>query len=149
MRSNYSTILFDLDGTITDPQVGITKSHQYAFQKMGIEVNDPVKLLSFIGPPIRDNFRQYITTEEDVEKTFGHYTEYYGKKGVYEVILYPEIESLFKLLQKKGKRMFVATSKTTFFAQKTIEYFGLEKYFEEIVGPYDDGRRSKIGRAHV
>jgi len=92
MGKTYQIILFDLDGTLTDPFEGITKSVQYAARHFGIQVEDRKELASFIGPPLQDSFRKYfgfdeLTTREAIKK----YREYFSTKGIYENLLYPGI----------------------------------------------------------
>ncbi len=132
----YSTVLFDLDGVLTDPKVGITKSLKYALEKSGTKIDDIEKLAQFIGPPLMNTFQDYYHFDEKKAwKAVGYYREYFGEKGMYENILYPEIPQLLKELTLNQKKLFVVTSKAGYFAKKIIEYFKLGSYFTDIVGP--------------
>lgn len=123
---NKKYILFDLDGTLTDPMKGITKSVRYALNYYGIEVNDLNDLLPFIGPPLRDSFQEFygfdaLKAEEAVVK----YREYFSTKGIFDNKVYPGIEVCLQTLKDQGKVLLVATSKPEKFAKEIIEHFGL------------------------
>lgn len=95
-------ILFDLDGTITDPKEGIIKSVAYALNKFGIEVDNLNELCRFIGPPLKDSFMEYYNfSEEKAEKAIEYYREYFSEIGIYENIIYNGIEELFENLREK------------------------------------------------
>ncbi|MFE6169077.1 HAD family hydrolase [Viridibacillus arvi] len=145
---NYQYILFDLDGTLTDPKVGITKSVAYALDKMNIEVVDYSKLDLFIGPPLQESFQEYYDlNEHDANEAIGYYRERFQQHGLYENEVYPGIETLLEILKKKGKVLAVATSKPTIFAKKILQHFNLAQYFDVIVGSNLDGTR--IAKADV
>ena len=138
----YTTFLFDLDGTLTDPKEGIVNSVIYALRKMGIDEQDDKKLLSFIGPPIQHSFASiYSMDEKQVTEAVTYYREYFQDKGMFENHVYEYIPSVLEDLKNAGKRLFVATSKPTLFAKQILEYFQLAHYFEEIVGSNLDGTR--------
>jgi len=144
--NKYINILFDLDGTLTDPKVGITKSVAYALKSFGIEVNDLDSLCKFIGPPLRVSFRQYYgLTGNDCIKAVEKYREYFREKGLFENEVYPGIENLLKNLKQRGKRLFVATSKPTVFAVRILEHFNLLRYFDYVAGSELDGSRDSKG----
>lgn len=139
----YHYILFDLDGTLTDPKEGITNSVAYALKYYGIEEN-PDKLLCFIGPPLHESFMVYYGFEADkameaVEK----YREYFADRGIYENKLFPGTEALLKDLKTEGKKIALATSKPQVFARQILEYFHIERYFDVVVGSNLDGSRTK------
>ncbi|KOO51677.1 HAD family hydrolase [Viridibacillus arvi] len=145
---NYQYILFDLDGTLTDPKVGITKSVAYALDKMNIEVVDYPKLDLFIGPPLQESFQAYYgLNEQEANEAIGYYRERFKQHGLYENEVYPGIEILLETLKKKGKTLAVATSKPTVFAEKILQHFKLAQYFDVIVGSNLDGTR--IAKAEV
>ncbi|MEK5529608.1 HAD family hydrolase [Viridibacillus sp. FSL R5-0468] len=145
---NYQYILFDLDGTLTDPKVGITKSVAYALEKLNIEIVDYSKLDFFIGPPLQESFQAYYDlTEQQVNEAIGYYRERFQQHGLYENEVYPGIETLLETLKKKEKTLAVATSKPTIFAEKILQHFKLDQYFEVIVGSNLDGTR--IAKADV
>ncbi len=142
----YHTILFDLDGTLTDPGVGITNSVAYALKKHGIEVTDRTKLYPFIGPPLMDSFQRfYGFSEEQSERALADYREYFRDKGLFENEVYEGVEELLKHLKASGKQLIIATSKPGEFAVKILEHFDLAKYFDHIVGATMDSSRSKKG----
>lgn len=140
----YHTVLFDLDGTLTDPGIGITNSVAYALGKFGIQASDRTKLYKFIGPPLQDSFELfYGFSKEDAGKAVGYYREYYREKGIYENALYDGIKELLRMLCDKGKQLLVATSKPEEFALQILEYFDIRKYFAYTAGSNMDGTRSK------
>ncbi|MBQ8830038.1 MAG: HAD family hydrolase [Oscillospiraceae bacterium] len=139
---HYDVVLFDLDGTITDPGEGITNSVAYALQKFGIEVADRKELYSFIGPPLYESFEKFFGfSHEDALKAVDIYREYYRPKGVFECFVYDGIEELLRRLHADGKTVIVATSKPEEFAVQIMEHFGLKKYFTYIAGAPMDGSR--------
>lgn len=143
---DYRYFLFDLDGTVTDPGVGITNSVMYALSKFGIEEGDRRKLYRFIGPPLADSFRDfYGFTTEEAQAGVGFYREYYSEKGMLENVLYPGMEELLARMKADGKILIMATSKPEFFARQIVEYFHLEKYFDFIAGATMDQSRVKKG----
>ena len=137
-------ILFDLDGTLTDPKVGITKSVAYALNKFNIKVDNLDELCKFIGPPLKDAFMEYYNfTEKESEEAIKYYRDYFSEIGIYENIVYEGLEEMLKLLNDKNKICIVATSKPTVFAVKILEHFNLNRYFSFICGSNIDGTRSK------
>ena len=141
----YSVILFDLDGTITDSGVGVTKSVMYALAKYGISVSDPSELFRFIGPPLIDSFMQFygFSHSQAVEAT-DFYREYYRETGIWENTVYDGIPEILKELAGRGKRVIVATSKPEVFAVKILEQHDIAKYFEFIAGAnFDETRTQK------
>lgn len=138
----YSTILFDLDGTITDPAEGITNSVAYALQKYGIRVEDKTELYTFIGPPLYESFmRYYGFSAEEAHRAVDYYREYYSDKGIFECRLYDGIEGLLKKLRQSGKKMILATSKPEYFAEKILEHFGIFDLFDTVAGATMDSSR--------
>ena len=141
-----SIILFDLDGTLTDPKVGITKSVVYSLRGFGIDVENADDLIKFIGPPLRESYKKYYgLNAEQTEIAVGKYREYYSKRGIFENTLYLGIENMLQKLCRKGKRLIVATSKPTVYAQKILTHFGLAGYFEFVAGSELDGTRDDKG----
>lgn len=140
----YKYILFDLDGTLTDPGIGITNSVMYALEKFGIEVDDRCSLYKFIGPPLSDSFQQYYgLSKEDSELAIKYYREYFKPKGLYENEVYEGIEMLLLELKKRQKKLLVATSKPEEFAVEILKYFKLFEYFDFVAGASMDAGRSK------
>ena len=140
----YTTFLFDLDGTLTDPKEGIINSVLYALEKIGIEEVNISELDSFIGPPIQQSFvDRYNMNEIEVERAVFYFREYLKQSGLLENKVYDGIPTLLQELKDAGNRLFVATSKPTVFAKQVIEHFQLTSFFEEIVGSNLDGTRIK------
>ncbi len=140
----YSHILFDLDGTITEPFEGITKALQYSLSKFGIEIFDRNELRICIGPPLYDSFRDfYGLSKEDADRAVKYYREYYDPIGVYDCGVYDGIEEMLKKLSESPCKVIVATSKPEKMARVVLEYFGLDKYFDHICGASLDESRSK------
>lgn len=140
----YKYILFDLDGTLTDPMVGITKSVAYSLKKMkNIEV--PLEALTkFIGPPLKESYMEfYGFTEEASSEAIELFREYFKETGIYENELYPGIKELLNELKNCGKDLCIATSKPTIFAEKVVSYFDLGDYFTYVYGSNLDGSRTK------
>lgn len=139
----YKYILFDLDGTLTDPKVGITKSVQYALAKYDIKVDKLEALEPFIGPPLQESFKEFYSfNDEKAHEAINYYREYFSEKGIFENEVYEKIPMLLEALKKNGKILIVATSKPTVFAKRILEYFSLERYFDLIAGSNLDGTRT-------
>ena len=142
----YDTVLFDLDGTLTDPGEGITNSVAYALSKYGIEVTDRSELYKFIGPPLRDSFMKYYGFPEDKAlQAIEYYREYFRDTGIFENKVYEGVEDMLRQLHTMGKRLVLATSKPEEFALRILEHFGLRKYFTAVAGATMDSSRSKKG----
>ncbi len=140
----YSTVLFDLDGTLTDPGTGITNSVMYALSHYGITVSDRSELYRFIGPPLYDSFRGfYGFSHEDAEAAVAHYRVYFGDRGLYENEVYPGIPDMLEGLKNAGKQLVIATSKPEPYAVKILEHFGLSEYFDHICGATFDATRNR------
>lgn len=136
-------LFFDLDGTLTDPMQGITRSVRYALRHFGIEVADLRELTPFIGPPLADSFKErYGMTDTEAETAVAKYREYYAPKGIFENEVYPGIPSLLADTAAAGCVNVMATSKPTPFARQIAAHFGLEPYFRLISGSTLDGRRT-------
>lgn len=137
-------ILFDLDGTLTDPMMGITKSVRYALNYYGIEVNDLNDLLPFIGPPLRDSFQEYYGFDEaKANEAVEKYREYYKNDGIFDNKVYRGMKECLQTLKDNGKKLYVATSKPEFFAKQIIDHFSLSEYFEYIGGSEFNSREKK------
>lgn len=135
-------VLFDLDGTLTDPKDGITRAIQYAQQKLGAHVDTMEDLLSFIGPPLAVSFRECGYDDEKVEQAITYYREYFTAQGMFENEVYAGIEQLLQQLKKQHITLAIATSKPEVFAKKIVAYFQLADYFEVVVGSELDGTRT-------
>lgn len=141
---SYKTILFDLDGTLTDPALGITKSVAYALDGFNIPHGEPETLKYFIGPPLREEFMKFTHTD-DVdfgEKLVAKYREYYSVTGIYENRVYDGIPEMLSKLKDSGKTLAVATSKPEKFAKIILSHFGIDKYFNLCAGANMDNTRT-------
>ncbi|HEP1839830.1 TPA: HAD family hydrolase [Streptococcus suis] len=144
----YQTILFDLDGTLTDSGQGILNSVAYALEKMGIEEPDTANLNRFIGPPLYESFsRFYQLNPEDTQSAVDAFRVYFKEKGMFENQLYPGIIPLLEELRTAGKILVIATSKPEIFAKQILEHFGIAHYFDVIAGASLDS--SRISKADV
>ena len=138
----FQYCLFDLDGTLTDPREGITRSAQYALKKAGIEEPDHQKLAFFIGPPLRDTFMEvYGMTREQAEKAVADYRERFAPIGIFENQIFDGIEKLLCELKKQGTKLAVASSKPAVFVEQILEHFEIKQYFTVVVGSELDGTR--------
>lgn len=142
MKKTY--ILFDLDGTLTDPKEGITKSVQYALRTFGIEEPDLDSLEGYIGPPLYAGFMEHHGfSREDAEKAVWKYREYFEKQGIWENRRYPGILEMLAALAAQGKVIAMATSKPENFANMIAERFEMAPYFTVIAGSIYEGGRTK------
>lgn len=139
----YDLILFDLDGTLTNPEKGITKSVQYALRAYGIEENRREMLRRFIGPPLVDGFMEfYGMTREDALGAVEKYRERFSVKGIFENELIEGTEGMLTRLKSSGKRLALATSKPSPFSKKILEYFKIADRFDFISCSELDGTRN-------
>lgn len=140
----FSYILFDLDGTLSDPKQGICGSVQYALKSFGIDEPDLDRLEPFIGPPLRDSFmRYYDFTPEQAEAAVAKYRERFSVTGKYENTLYPGITVLLHDLEQAGAKLAVASSKPTVYVEDILVHFGIRQYFDIVVGSELDGTRDR------
>lgn len=138
-----NTLLFDLDGTLTDPKSGITKSVQYSLRKYGIDIDDLDELDKFIGPPLKESYMKYFSfSEQEAIQAIEYYREYFSDKGMFENKVYAGIPELLNSMKEKGIKLAVATSKPTFFATRILEHFSLNQFFDEIIGSNLDNTRT-------
>ena len=137
-------VIFDLDGTLTDPGEGITNSVAYALERYGIDVKDKSTLNCFIGPPLSQSFTKYFSFDEQrANEAVNFYREYFATKGIFENKLYDGVCELLSYLKNEGKTVILATSKPEVFARQILAHYGLEKYFSFIGGSNLDGSRTK------
>jgi phosphoglycolate phosphatase len=137
-------ILFDLDGTLSDSGEGIMNSVRYALGHFGLEADSRV-LRTFIGPPLKDSFRNHFGfNDEQINEAIRIYRQFYDEHGFFQNRLYPGILELLGDLAQAGKTLAVATTKAEYYAHKTLEYLGIDRFFpkELVVGAYLDGTRS-------
>lgn len=134
--------LFDLDGTLTDPKLGICTCVQYALKDQGIEVDNLDVLEPFIGPPLKDSFMNfYNLSDEDAEKAVAKYRERFSDVGLFENEVYEGIPQMLRGLKAKGFKLAVASSKPQVFVERILEHFSLKQYFDAVVGSELDGTR--------
>jgi phosphoglycolate phosphatase len=136
-------ILFDLDGTLTDPKLGITRCIQYALVELGYPPPEADELLWCIGPPIQESFSQLLQTCDHgvLKEAIALYRRRYSTIGLLENTLYPQIPETVKEIRVAGYKTFVATSKPYIYANQIIEYFGLSSLFDGVYGSELDGTR--------
>ena len=141
----YDTILFDLDGTLTDSGLGITKGVQYALGQLGYAVPPRESLFSFIGPPLYKSFQRHCGVDEaGAAEAVRQFRVYYNEMGgILENEVYPGVRELLRDLRAAGKRLVVATSKPQAAAEKVMRHFGLDEFVPEIIGGTDDTRNTK------
>ncbi len=140
MNKKYKYLLFDLDGTLTDPKEGITKSFQYALESLGIHEPNLDNLTKYIGPPLRDSFCDYFSgslVETAVEK----YRERFTEKGIHENSVYDGIPQLLEAVKNAGKSISLATSKPEYLAVRILEDYKLAEFFDCMTGGLADGKR--------
>lgn len=141
---NYEYIFFDLDGTLTDPGLGITNSVMYALGRFGISVPDRAALYPFIGPPLLDSFKIfYGFSDADAKAALRYYREYFTDRGIFENEVYPGIPALLRALRDAGRHVVMATGKPEPYAERIAAHFGLTGYFELIAGATMDETRTK------
>lgn len=143
----YQTILFDLDGTLTDPGMGITNSVMYALEKLGYEIPPRQALYKFIGPPLHDSFQDfYGMNTQQTDEAVRLFREYFARQGIRENALYPRIPEMLERLGGAGKHLVLATSKPEQWAKMVMEQFGLDRYVRDIAGATMTRERNKKGQ---
>ncbi len=140
---NYKYILFDLDGTLTDPRQGITKSIAYALKHFNIQVENLDSLCKYIGPPLVDSFMDFGFNKEKALEAVDKYREYFKDHGIYENEVYEGIAQLLATLKERNKKIMLATSKPEVFAKKILEHFDLLQYFDFVGGSELNGNRTE------
>lgn len=146
----YQYLLFDLDGTLTNPGIGITNSVIYALHKFNIDISNRSELYKFIGPPLKDSFKKYYGfSNGQSDLAIQYYREYFKKQGIFENEVYDGIHDLLIELKAKGKSLIVATSKPEAFAIEILRHFDLYDYFDFVAGAtMDDSRNKKSDIIH-
>ena len=128
-------ILFDLDGTLTNPMLGITKSVQYALRRYGIFEDNLEKLIPFIGPPLKESFIKYYDfSMEQAAEAVLVYREYFSDKGIFENEEIPGIRDMLRRLKGEKRQLMVATSKPELYARQIIEKFNMDEFFSFVGG---------------
>lgn len=140
----FDTVLFDLDGTLTDPFEGISNSIIYALKKFGIAAPDKPLLKKFIGPPLTESFSEYCgLNHSDALRAVDYYREYFSVAGIFENKPYEGVCELLSGLKERGYTAIVATSKPEQFAKAIVQHFGLDQYFKEVCGATMDQSRTQ------
>lgn len=139
----YKAIFFDLDGTLTESGEGITKSVQYALEKIGKPEENLEKLKVFVGPPLMEQFMKYARVDEETgRKAVEYYRERYEVKGIFENRPYDGVEDMLQELKRRGYILAVASSKPEYYVTKILDYFNLSSYFDVVVGSEMNGART-------
>jgi phosphoglycolate phosphatase len=143
LPKQYKIYLFDLDGTLSDPQVGIINSILYALARFGITEGDRKGLVKFIGPPLLESFCKYYGfSESEGRKAVAVFREYYAEQGIYENKIYDGVDDILSELHSRGFMLILATSKATIYAQRILDHFGIARYFNRVVGSNFDLTRA-------
>jgi phosphoglycolate phosphatase len=141
------TVIFDLDGTLTDSRPGILRTTRYALRRLNettgraAPVPEESALDFMVGPPLRDTFARLVGPDL-VEPLLGFYHERYGEKGLFENAVYDGVPQALEVLRSAGRRLFVATSKLEADARRILDHFGLAEFFAQIYGSQTDGGRA-------
>ena len=144
VKNLFDVVLFDLDGTLTDPKQGITSCVQYALASIGIDEPDLDELEDFIGPPLKEHFMErYSLDEKTALECVRKYRERYNPIGVYENKKYDGIDEVLRTLKERGMKLAVASSKPAVLVNTVLEHFDLMKYFDVIAGSELDGTRTR------
>jgi phosphoglycolate phosphatase len=141
------TLLFDLDGTLTDPREGIVGSARYAFERLGVQAPPDDTIASYIGPPLRSMFSELLTgaPRESVEDAVRLYRERYRDVGIFETRLYEGIPRMLAGARERGSWLLLATSKPWMFAERILAHLGISEHFRGVYGPELDGRLDDKG----
>lgn len=138
----YQNVLFDLDGTLTDPAEGITNAVAHALRRMGKAVPPREELLCYIGPPLTYGFIEYAgVPASEADHAVELYREHFATKGLFENKMYEGVPELLRSLKDAGIGVYLATSKPTVFSERILNHFCIAEYFDGIVGSELDGRR--------
>ncbi|MDT4898082.1 MAG: phosphoglycolate phosphatase [Acidobacteriota bacterium] len=139
---SIKNILFDLDGTLTDPLEGMTKCFHYAFERLSVPCPTEAELQLHIGPPLRSTFSQILKTTDEamVERAVGFYRERFSTEGMFENEVYEGVPEMLAALQSSSKRLFVATSKLQAFTNIILRHFKLSAYFDGVYGSAPNGQ---------
>ena len=138
-------ILIDLDGTLTDPKVGITTSARYGLNKIGHPIADDVNIDWIIGPPLQASLAKILNVAVDdvlAEQALMGYRERFAVTGLYENHVFDDVAETLKTLQQQGYRLFLATAKPEVYARQILEHFELLQYFVHPYGSELNGERT-------
>ena len=140
----FTAVLFDLDGTLIDPKIGITESVRYAMVQMGQPIPAAENIDWCIGPPLQENFAKLLQTDEQelVDTAVSHYRARYSKEGLFEATVYDGVPEMLTTLQELGYRVLLATSKPHVYAREILAHFALLPFFAEVYGSEMNGRNA-------
>ena len=144
----FRNVIFDLDGTLVDSDVGIINSLKYALMSLKVDPESFGDLTRYIGPPLIDTFSDSLGLgPERGQKALEKYREYYAKTGIYEAALYPGVQDMLPALKANGRELFLGTSKVDYHALEVLQNFKIIQYFTFVGGASKDGERR--GKASV
>jgi phosphoglycolate phosphatase len=144
---NFSHILFDLDGTLTNPRLGIGNSLKYALRQMRIDGYSEEILEQFVGPPLQESFQNLFgLNERNTQLAVEYFRTYFGEKGLYENEPYSGIPELLQELHFSGKRVYVVTSKLEKYARMIMQHFEFDPYLDDLIGAEASGKHSGKGQ---
>ena len=144
---SFTHILFDLDGTLTNPRLGIGNSLKYALRQMQIDGYNDQMLDSFIGPPLQEGFKNLFgLNERSTNLAVEHFRTYFGEKGLYENEPYTGINELLEELHFSGKKIYVVTSKLEKYSKMIVQHFGFDRYINDLQGAEPTGKHSGKGQ---
>jgi len=145
--SQFTHILFDLDGTLTNPRLGIGNSLKYALRQMQMDGYSDEILEKFVGPPLQDNFKNLFgMNERNTNLAVEHFRTYFGEKGLYENEPYQGICELLEELHLSGKRVYLVTSKLEKYAKMIMRHFEFNRYLDDLQGAEATGEHSGKGQ---
>ncbi len=144
---SFTHILFDLDGTLTNPRLGIGNSLKYALRQLHIDGYSDEVLERFVGPPLQDGFKNLFgLNERNTQLAVEHFRVYFGEKGLYENEPYAGISELLEELHFAGKRIYVVTSKLEKYSKMIVSHFGFDRYLDDLIGAEATGNHSGKGQ---
>lgn len=141
---NFTAVLFDLDGTLIDPKIGITESVRYAMVQMGQPIPADENIDWCIGPPLQENFARLLQTEEKVlvDTAVSQYRVRYSKEGLFEATVYDGVPEMLASLREQNYRVLLATSKPHIYAREILAHFDLIPFFDAVYGSEMNGRNA-------
>ena len=141
---NFTAVLFDLDGTLIDPKIGITESVRYAMVQMGQPIPAAENIDWCIGPPLQENFAKLLQTDEQelVDTAVSHYRARYSKEGLFEATVYDGIPDMLANIRAEGYRVLLATSKPHIYGREILEHFDLLRFFDNVYGSEMNGHNA-------
>ncbi len=143
MKPDFTCVLFDLDGTITDSAPGITASLAWMFERLGLPVPAPAELLNYVGPPILDSFRDLAGfSEPEAVRALDTYRQHYTVTGLFDSTVYPGVREVLADVHASTLPLSLATSKPESLATSILDHFDLARYFEFLTGASEDEIRS-------